>query len=86
MLGVCGVAPAIMINDEMYGKLIPERVDSILRRGERTLNTVRSHVLISIDAGRIMAGARAVQAELIEESKGRAFPVKSPSSEQATSA
>jgi NADH-quinone oxidoreductase E subunit len=29
-LGVCGVAPAIMINDEMFGKLTPERVDSIL--------------------------------------------------------
>ena len=28
------------------------------------MNTVRSHVLISIDAGTIMAGARAVQAEL----------------------
>lgn len=29
-LGVCGVAPAIMINDEMFGKLTPERLDSIL--------------------------------------------------------
>ena len=29
-LGACGVAPAIMINDEMYGKLTPERVDGIL--------------------------------------------------------
>lgn len=29
-LGVCGVAPAIMINDEMFGKLTPERVDTIL--------------------------------------------------------
>jgi NADH-quinone oxidoreductase subunit E len=29
-LGVCGVAPAIMINDEMFGKLTPERVDGIL--------------------------------------------------------
>ena len=33
------------------------------------MNTVRSHVLISIDAGTIMAGARAVQAELVEEIK-----------------
>ncbi|HVN24969.1 MAG TPA: NADH-quinone oxidoreductase subunit NuoE [Syntrophorhabdales bacterium] len=34
-LGVCGVAPAIMINDEMFGKLTPERIDAILeeRRG-----------------------------------------------------
>jgi NADH-quinone oxidoreductase E subunit len=29
-LGVCGVAPAIMIDDEMFGKLTPERLDSIL--------------------------------------------------------
>ena len=29
-LGVCGVAPAIMINDEMFGKLTPERIDAIL--------------------------------------------------------
>lgn len=29
-LGVCGVAPAIMINDEMFGKLTPERIDGIL--------------------------------------------------------
>jgi len=32
-LGVCGVAPAIMINDQMYGKLTPDRIDEIL--GER---------------------------------------------------
>jgi NADH-quinone oxidoreductase subunit E len=29
-LGVCGVAPAIMINEEMFGKLTPERLDTIL--------------------------------------------------------
>jgi NADH:ubiquinone oxidoreductase subunit E len=29
-LGVCGIAPAIMINDEMFGKLTPERLDAIL--------------------------------------------------------
>ncbi len=29
-LGICGVAPAIMINDEMFGKLTPDRVDGIL--------------------------------------------------------
>ncbi len=33
------------------------------------MNTARSHVLISIDAGTIMAGARAVQALLVEEIK-----------------
>ena len=29
-LGVCGIAPAIMINEEMFGKLTPERLDAIL--------------------------------------------------------
>lgn len=34
-LGVCGVAPALMMNEETVGKLTPERVDAILdeRRG-----------------------------------------------------
>lgn len=35
------------------------------------MNIVRSHVLISIDAGTIMAGARAVQAELVKEIKNK---------------
>ncbi len=29
-LGVCGVAPAMMINDEMFGNLTPQRIDAIL--------------------------------------------------------
>ncbi|MCX8021209.1 MAG: NAD(P)H-dependent oxidoreductase subunit E [Syntrophorhabdaceae bacterium] len=29
-LGVCGVAPAMMINDEMFGNLTPEKVNAIL--------------------------------------------------------
>ncbi len=35
-LGVCAVAPAIMINDEVYGNLNPEKLDKILeeKRGE----------------------------------------------------
>jgi len=34
-LGVCGVAPALMMNDETIGKLTPEKVDAVLneRRG-----------------------------------------------------
>lgn len=34
-LGVCGVAPALMMNDEVLGNLTPEKVDTILeeRRG-----------------------------------------------------
>jgi NADH-quinone oxidoreductase subunit F len=35
------------------------------------MNIVRSHVLISIDAGTIMAGARAVQAELVQEIRNK---------------
>lgn len=34
-LGVCGVAPAMMINDEMHGNLTPEKVDAILERRRR---------------------------------------------------
>jgi NADH-quinone oxidoreductase subunit E len=36
-LGVCGVAPAMMVNDRVYGNLTPERIAEIvasLRRGE----------------------------------------------------
>jgi len=35
-LGVCAVAPAMMINDEVYGNLTPEKVEKILeeKRGE----------------------------------------------------
>jgi len=29
-LGVCGVGPAMMINDEMVGNLTPEKIDAIL--------------------------------------------------------
>jgi len=29
-IGVCGVAPAIMINDRVYGNLVPERIPEIL--------------------------------------------------------
>ena len=30
-LGVCGLAPVVMINDKVYGKVTPEMVPSILR-------------------------------------------------------
>ncbi len=29
-LGVCGVAPAVMINDQVYGNLTPEKVKDVL--------------------------------------------------------
>ncbi len=29
-LGACGVAPAMMLNEEMFGNLTPEKVDAIL--------------------------------------------------------
>jgi NADH-quinone oxidoreductase subunit E len=34
-LGTCGVAPAMMLNDEMFGNLTPEKVDAILDRRRR---------------------------------------------------
>ncbi len=36
-LGVCGVAPAMMLNEEMYGNLTPERVDDILNKRREEL-------------------------------------------------
>lgn len=36
-LGVCGVAPALMLNDEMLGNLTPEKVDAILDRRRKEL-------------------------------------------------
>jgi NADH-quinone oxidoreductase subunit E len=34
-LGVCGVAPAMMVNDEVYGNLTPERIREILEEKRR---------------------------------------------------
>jgi NADH-quinone oxidoreductase subunit E len=34
-LGVCGVAPAMMINDEVYGNLTPHRIHEILEEKRR---------------------------------------------------
>lgn len=31
-LGICGVAPAVMINDDMYGNLTPEKVQEVISR------------------------------------------------------
>jgi NADH-quinone oxidoreductase subunit E len=36
-LGVCGVAPALMMNDEMMGNLTPEKVDMILEERRKAL-------------------------------------------------
>jgi NADH-quinone oxidoreductase subunit E len=36
-LGVCGVAPAMMLNEEMHGNLTPERVDAILNERREEL-------------------------------------------------
>ncbi|HDM70823.1 MAG TPA: NAD(P)H-dependent oxidoreductase subunit E, partial [Thermotogales bacterium] len=38
-LGLCGVSPVIMIDDEFYGDLTPEKVEEIIeeyRRGDRS--------------------------------------------------
>ncbi len=29
-LGVCGVAPAMMVNEDVYGNLTPERIADII--------------------------------------------------------
>jgi NADH:ubiquinone oxidoreductase subunit E len=34
-LGVCGVAPAMMIDDEVYGNLTPERIEAIIDKMRR---------------------------------------------------
>ncbi len=36
-LGACGVAPAMMLNEEMFGNLTPEKVDAILDERRRAL-------------------------------------------------
>ena len=36
-LGICGVAPALMMNEEMIGNLTPERVDTVLEERRQTL-------------------------------------------------
>ena len=32
LLGACGLAPVMTINDEVYGRLTPDEVDSILAK------------------------------------------------------
>ncbi|MEO0278809.1 MAG: NAD(P)H-dependent oxidoreductase subunit E, partial [candidate division WOR-3 bacterium] len=34
-MGVCGVAPAMMINEEVYGNLTPEKVRAIIEEKRR---------------------------------------------------
>ena len=36
-LGACGVAPTMMINEEMYGNLTPELVDTILEKRRKEI-------------------------------------------------
>ncbi|MBA4389839.1 MAG: NADH-quinone oxidoreductase subunit E [Syntrophus sp. (in: bacteria)] len=36
-LGACGVAPAMMVNNEMFGNLTPEKVDTILDKRRKEL-------------------------------------------------
>lgn len=31
-LGLCGVAPVIMVNDEYYGNMTPEKVKNLINR------------------------------------------------------
>jgi NADH:ubiquinone oxidoreductase subunit E len=36
-LGTCGVAPAMMLNEEMFGNLTPEKVDAILDKRRKEI-------------------------------------------------
>ena len=36
-LGACGVAPAMMINEDMYGNLTPERIYAVLEKRRKEL-------------------------------------------------
>jgi len=36
-LGACGVAPAMMVNEEMFGNLTPAAVDAILEKRRKEL-------------------------------------------------
>jgi NADH-quinone oxidoreductase subunit E len=36
-LGACGVAPAMMLNEEMFGNLTPEKVDAILDKRRKEI-------------------------------------------------
>lgn len=36
-LGVCGVAPAMMLNEEMFGNLTPEKIDTILEKRRKEI-------------------------------------------------
>ena len=33
-VGACGLAPVMVINDEVYGKMTPDKVDEILKKYE----------------------------------------------------
>ncbi len=37
-LGICAVAPAMMINDEMYGNLTPNKIDEIINSYKEKTN------------------------------------------------
>ncbi len=33
-IGACGLAPAIIVNDEVYGRLTPDKIPEILKKFE----------------------------------------------------
>ena len=40
-IGACGLAPAVMINDDVYGNVTPEDVETILKNYEETAEDVK---------------------------------------------
>ena len=70
-LGVCGVAPAIMINDEVYGNLTPEKVREIINqyREGTTYGKVRTEDIPVIVEDHLLKG-RIVQSPVCREKPG----------------
>ena len=71
-LGVCGVAPAMMVNDEVYGNLTAERIARDHRGPEEgKMSIYRTHILLPVDEGTVQAGVFEVKRRLEKELQAR---------------
>ena len=71
-LGVCGVAPAMMVNDRVYGNLTPELIAEVIAGlAEGKMSIYRTHILLPVDEGTVQAGVfevkRRLESELTDE-------------------
>ena len=46
-LGACGLAPAVMINDEVYGKMTPEKMSELIKAMESCFNQQIYKIILS---------------------------------------